>query len=466
MKKRIFIFLPDGVGLRNFAFSNFYAAGENKKNDIVYWNNTVFPLEEEYGFDEVKINFSKSNYLSDVYKRARKEIELKQNFKRTKNLAYLSYSFPKSYKSLKQALKSILVNLIVYLFNSEQGLQKVRTIINKLERKTEYYSKSKERLIIERPDFILCTNQRPLLAVAPLLAAKDLKIPTATFIFSWDNLPKGMMVVETDYYFVWSKHMKNELLEYYPYILESQIKIVGTPQFESHFDKSLLQSRAAFCEKYDLDVSKQYLCFSGDDETTSPNDPYYLEDIAQSVEDLNVNENYNLGIIFRKCPVDSSNRYNKVLEKYKHIINPINPLWKPMGEHWNTVMPTPQDTKLLVNTIAHCEAVINLGSTMVFDAVVHDKPCAYINYQSEKKNCTTWHIDKIYKYVHFQSMPNKDVVVWLNSKQELKGGIKQLLNNAPKYIENAEKWMGFICERPYEEASKNIWGAIHEIITK
>jgi hypothetical protein len=35
-----------------------------------------------------------------------------------------------------------------------------------------------------------------------LLAAQQLGIPTATFIFSWDNLPKATMVVETDYYFV------------------------------------------------------------------------------------------------------------------------------------------------------------------------------------------------------------------------------------------------------------------------
>jgi hypothetical protein len=34
-----------------------------------------------------------------------------------------------------------------------------------------------------------------------LLAAQQLGIPTATFIFSWDNLPKATMVVETDYYY-------------------------------------------------------------------------------------------------------------------------------------------------------------------------------------------------------------------------------------------------------------------------
>jgi hypothetical protein len=35
-------------------------------------------------------------------------------------------------------------------------------------------------------------------------AAQELGIPTATFIFSWDNLPKATLVLEPDYYFVWS----------------------------------------------------------------------------------------------------------------------------------------------------------------------------------------------------------------------------------------------------------------------
>jgi hypothetical protein len=40
------------------------------------------------------------------------------------------------------------------------------------------------------------------------------------------------MVVETDYYFVWSSHMKQELLYYYPYINDDQIIITGTPHLK------------------------------------------------------------------------------------------------------------------------------------------------------------------------------------------------------------------------------------------
>ena len=42
MKKKVFVFFPDGVGLRNFAFTDFKTVGENMGFDITYWNNAGF----------------------------------------------------------------------------------------------------------------------------------------------------------------------------------------------------------------------------------------------------------------------------------------------------------------------------------------------------------------------------------------------------------------------------------------
>ena len=46
-----------------------------------------------------------------------------------------------------------------------------------------------------RPDVLLCTHQRAGIAVPAVAAARSLGIPTATFVHSWDNLPKGRMAV-------------------------------------------------------------------------------------------------------------------------------------------------------------------------------------------------------------------------------------------------------------------------------
>ena len=42
--KKLFIFLADGVGLRNFAFTKFYALGKSKGYDVVFWNASSFDL--------------------------------------------------------------------------------------------------------------------------------------------------------------------------------------------------------------------------------------------------------------------------------------------------------------------------------------------------------------------------------------------------------------------------------------
>ena len=51
---KILILLPDGIGLRNFAYSDFQAIGLQEDFDVVFWNNTPFDLTE-LGFKEIRI---------------------------------------------------------------------------------------------------------------------------------------------------------------------------------------------------------------------------------------------------------------------------------------------------------------------------------------------------------------------------------------------------------------------------
>src|SRR5690606_18987238 len=129
---------------------------------------------------------------------------------------YQNYKFPPSRKGIKAKIKNALVKQITTTYRGEKGLERLRQKLKESERKSSFYYRCKAILESEKPDIIFCTTQRPVYAIAPLTAAQDLGIPTATFIFSWDNLPKATMIVEPDYYFVWSEHMKGELHNYYP----------------------------------------------------------------------------------------------------------------------------------------------------------------------------------------------------------------------------------------------------------
>jgi hypothetical protein len=316
-----------------------------------------------------------------------------------------------------------------------------------------------------QPDLVFCTTQRATQSISALLAAKDLGIPTVAFVYSWDNVPKAMQVVETDYYFVWSALMKSEVLKYYPFVKESQVVVTGTPQFEPHYDSRLLQERAAFCAEHHLDVDKKYICYSGDDETTSPLDQYYLEDLAHAVRSLNA-KGKNLGIIYRKCPVDTTSRYDAVLAANADVIVAIDPIWKPMGKQWNEILPTIEDLALLYNVCAHSELVTNVCSSTVFDFVAHEKPCIYFNYEQPQLKKGIRDIGQNYKYVHFRSMPSTEAAVFCTDKKQLEDLVHEILEGNLSNVSEGKKWYAIVAGLAPTQASEKIWDGIDAILKR
>lgn len=458
---KVFILLPDGVGLRNFAYTDFYKKAEQQGLDLVFWNITTFDLSS-LGFREIRIENPKFHPITDILKKARVQIDLSLNAKKENDDVYDHYRFPLVYKGAANMVKMLSIRLLMLLGTSNSGNKKIRSSIFGLERKTAYYKACVQILQEEKPAMIFCTNQRTVSAIAPILAAKDLGIPTATFIFSWDNLPKATLVLEPDYYFVWSDYMKKELLHYYPFVKENQVVVTGTPQFEVHTYGHNIESKEVFYKRYGLDLGRRYICYSGDDITTSPNDPQYLEDTVNAVRKLNA-EGQNIGIVFRRCPVDFSDRYDAVLQKNADIITPIDPKWKRIGEHWNMILPTKEDMDLHMNTIAHTEMVINLGSSMVFDYISFNKPCAYLNYDVPT-GLKAVPVKNIYNFVHFRSMPSQDAVLWIDSPEMIPQIIVKGLEASDKTREHAQHWFERINLHPTADASSRIVKAMQDII--
>ncbi len=427
---------------------------------VVFWNQTLFDLTA-LGYKEIKLT-GKSRAYTDLLKRAKINAELDYFEEKFDDKVYQSYKFPSSNKSIKSKIKNAIVTHLTKTYRGEKGLQKLREKLKASERKSVFYKHCKDVLEREKPNLVFCTNQRPVNAIAPLTAAQDLGIPTSTFIFSWDNLPKATMIVETSYYFVWSNYMKEELLNYYPFIKDEQIKITGTPQFEPHYDENLKISKEDFYHQYKLDNGKNYLCFSGDDITTSPHDELYLRDVAEKVKELN-NNGENIGIIFRRSPADFSFRYDAVIEKFSDILIPLDPLWEKQGNDWSSSLPTKNDLKLLSNIIQHTFMVINVGSSMVFDYANYQKPCGFINYNPKNINLKK-NIYDIYKYIHFRSMPSTLSVLWINNKDEIKEKIQQVLNEeVTETIKESVNWFKKVNQSPAKKASKNIWTFIEKI---
>ena len=133
---------------------------------------------------------------------------------------------------------------------------------------TRHYAKIFEEL---KPDVLFCSHQRPTSILPAVLAARDLGIPTSSFIFSWDNLSsKSRIVAPFQHFLVWSPHMAAELHRFYPRVDPRNVHIVGTPQFDPYADEQLLWSREDFFALIGADPRQPLICYSGGDTGNCP----------------------------------------------------------------------------------------------------------------------------------------------------------------------------------------------------
>lgn len=457
---KILILVPDGVGVRNYLYSSFTSNMIKEGNEILIYHKLSESAIQEIKRSKPEItNFEAiPDFIENPKVRLIRETlayaRLLRNEKTLKNSTILKFWNP-SKKGLKKKILYFLAEFLGFILSKNYSLiRKGDHLYEKELSKSSTIEIVKNTLLDFKPDVILNLHQRSPLTSPIISVAKELQIRTATVIFSWDNVPKARLISRYDYYYVWSDLMKNQLLQLYPEILTSQIQVTGTPQFEFYEDGSLYEERKIFFNKYGLDADKKTICFSGND-LSSPYDAVYLNDICEEL--FKLDEKIRPQVLFRRCPVDKSDRFDFVLNKYKEFVFSIDPDWrtgKEKSDSFATIYPTTNDNKLLVNTVKHSDIVINLGSTMAHDFAILDKPCLYLNY--DPVNDSKFKIKDVFNFEHFRSMDNLEAVGWINSKNEISNRILEGLHTPEKVGKDRKEWLKRIVLHPIEGNSKKL----------
>ncbi|WP_237708923.1 hypothetical protein [Gillisia marina] len=128
--KKILILLPDGVGLRNFAFSNFVEIGEELGWEVIFWNQTPFDLSS-LGLKEIKLQV-KPRPFTDLLKRAKINSELSHFENKWNDPVYSSYKFSPSFSGIKAILKNSIVTILENSSKNENGLKQLRYRLKKV----------------------------------------------------------------------------------------------------------------------------------------------------------------------------------------------------------------------------------------------------------------------------------------------------------------------------------------------
>jgi hypothetical protein len=455
MKNKILLLFPDGMGIRNYLYSDVFKGMEN---ELVLLH--AFDTKTEQAVKEItNIQHSQSipKYKESFKEKFLRELiclsRLKHNAILVGNPTVLT-NWKTDHKNLKNKLFYQLLGFSAGFISTYNQIELLEKRFQKELRKTHYYKEIISVLETISPTLLFCSHQRGLPCAPIFAAANDLKIKTTTVIYSWDNLPKARLALRAANYLVWSDYMKEEMQLYYPEINQDKVIVTGTPQFECYQKEENIIPKAVFYERYQLDIHKKIICFSGDDIKTSPDDPKYLDDLAEELVKNGLEKEYQ--ILLRRCPVDVTGRYEPVVAKYKQLIKEAPPLWNFDGSTiWTTIYPLKEDVKLLVSTAFYSDLVVNVGSTMAFDFAMFQKPCVFINYDQKVKLNPKWSVETIYQFQHFKSMKNANAVLWWNKKEEFKDIIKNEFNEVAM-----NEWKQVILSN-YENVSPKITKALN-----
>lgn len=317
-----------------------------------------------------------------------------------------------------------------------------------------------------RPTVLFSSHQRPLEILAPVLAARQLGIPTATFIFSWDNITsKGRITAPFDHFLVWSNHMRDELLQYYPEYPAENVHVVGTPQFDPYADDSLLWSKAEFCQRVGADPNRKLICYSGGEPGTTPEDQHHLRVLMELIRAGKIR--HRPQVLLRPAPVtraDERLRYGSVCDDYPEIIY-CRPAWtqtKP-GD-FSTVIPQRADIQFLANLTEHADVNVNVASTMTLDFAIHGTPVVNIGFNVlDPPPFGVPLADHYYQFEHYRPVVELGAAPTALSPAELARHINAYLDDPDKDRACRQAFIELELDLPIGRASEKIIRVLERI---
>lgn len=432
------LLITDGVGIRNFVLGGLLEEATNKNIKVV-----VFHF-----FPEEVIKIIGKDYPDIVFERLPEFQETSSMVFWRKVMEYAHMHWANTYAmqcnlnriilgGIKSKIKHKLARVLGSFYKTPSKLKGLQNKL--LDQVAEQNDLSAHATLLKKHniDVLFVTNQKSALSSPTVLATKSLKIPSVVFIFSWDNLTtKGRFLSPFDHFFVWGDIMKEELLKFYPEIAEKRISIVGTPQFNSYFNKEFHQDKDTFCKEHGLNPNEPIILYSGGTPDTTPQDQDYTAALGKIVtENPKLN---NVQIILRPSPADDGTRFQDALKRYPNI-KLLNPIWAHSHtSNWDKLLPQKSDRSLLLNTLLHSDIVINTASTMTIDAFLFGKPVINTAFDS-KPYVLGIHIkDCYYKFEHYLPVVNTQAAKIVYEEKDFEQAILDYLENPNQDADNRE----------------------------
>jgi len=311
-------------------------------------------------------------------------------------------------------LKRLTKKLACYPFANRAGLE----LLSRLERaSSRWFCTTDEyaRLFKEiKPSLVFNgSHVHSQVAIPAVQAAQWLGIPTAAFIFSWDNLTsQGRIMPPYDYYLVWNEAIRDQLLEIYGSVRPDQVFVTGTPQFDFHFKPDFYWTREEFCARAGADPARPIVLYSTGMANHMPGEPRIVEGIADILKQMP--EHGPPQLLVRIYPKDRTGRFEELKRRRADILFPETP-WEPA---WLT--PKIEDSYLLTNTLRHVAAGINVASTVSLELCMFDKPVINVGYNPPGVATESVDYRRYYDFDHYRPLVESGAVALAGSEADLR----------------------------------------------
>lgn len=322
-----------------------------------------------------------------------------------------------------QWLKRQGKKLACYPFASRNGLQ----LLSNLERAaSRRFRVTDEYLNLYRelkPSLVFnASHSHSVIAIQAVQAAQWLGIPTATFIFSWDNLTsQGRIMLPYDYYLVWNEMLRDQLLDIYPNIKPENVFVTGTPQFDTHFQPEYHWSREEFCARVGADPARPIVFYSTGMPNHVPGEPRIVENIIHMLDEMHASPKPQL--LLRVSPKDLTGRFDELKRSYPDVLFPEVP-WEAK---WLT--PKIEDAYLLANSIRHAAAGVNVGSTISLELCMFDKPVINVGYNPVGIDISPVDIPRYYNFDHYKPIVESGATMLARSENEMREVLEKTLRD-------------------------------------
>jgi hypothetical protein len=319
-------------------------------------------------------------------------------------------------------VKRAVKKLACYPFANRSGLE----LLSRAERASSRWLRTTDAYLKQfqetRPDLVFNgSHVHSHVSLPAIQAAQWLGIPTAAFIFSWDNLTsQGRIIPPYDYYLVWNEDMRAQLLDLYRSVRPEQVVVTGTPQFDFYFRPEHHWSRRDFCERVGADWTRPIVFYTTGMSNHMPGEDRIVEGLADVVNGMT-----QFGppqLLVRVNPKDRTGRFDVLRARRPDIIfSPV--AWE---QSWHT--PKLDDIGVFTNSLRHADVGINITSTVSLELCMFDKPVLNIGY-NPPDDAVVRSFARYYSFDHYRPVTNSGAVAIAYSPGDVRGLLEDALTH-------------------------------------